>query len=631
MTETTPERREFKTELQQMLHLITHSLYSHKEIFLRELLSNASDAIDKIRFNSLQNAEQVEADRDWKIKLTVDKAAGTLTISDNGIGMSREAVIENLGTIARSGTRAFLDSLKAADAATRPDLIGQFGVGFYSAFMVADQVTVVSRAAGATEAVRWVSDGLGEFTVEAASRAGRGTDVIVHFKDEEKEFLEPFRLRSIVKQFSDFIEHPIVMDGEPPEAGATPAEETLNSRKALWLRSKSDVTAEEHTAFYRQVANAFDEPVKVIHYVAEGALEFRALLYIPRTKGFDLQFAEAKTGPKLYINRVQIMDHCEQLLPPYLRFVKGVVDCPDLPLNVSREVIQHSPLLEKIQKSLVKNVLSALDDLKTSDLETYTAVFAELGGILKEGLARDWDHRAQIADLLLFQSLKTEAGKVTTLAQYVEAMPAEQTDIYYLAGEQRAVLEHSPALEVFRHRGWDVLLLTDPIDEFVFPSLADYKGKPLKAADRSAPELPAEALKQAEEASGVFQPLLASLKGQLAELKDIRLSRRLKESAACLVADEGDLGANMERLLQKMGRADALGMGGPAQRILELNPEHAAVQALLHLYQADPADARIGTYAQLLHDQAVLAEGSRLTDPSAFAQRINDLIVKTAN
>ena len=631
MTETTPERREFKTELQQMLHLITHSLYSHKEIFLRELLSNASDAIDKIRFNSLQNAEQVEADRDWKIKLTVDKTAGTLTVSDNGIGMSREAVIENLGTIARSGTRAFLDSLKAADAATRPDLIGQFGVGFYSAFMVADQVTVVSRAAGATEAVRWVSDGLGEFTVEAASRAGRGTDVTVHFKDEEKEFLEPFRLRSIVKQFSDFIEHPIVMDGEPAETGAAPAEETLNSRKALWLRSKSDVTAEEHTAFYRQVANAFDEPVKVIHYVAEGALEFRALLYIPRTKGFDLQFAEAKTGPKLYINRVQIMDHCEQLLPPYLRFVKGVVDCPDLPLNVSREVIQHSPLLEKIQKSLVKNVLSALDDLKTSDLETYTAVFAELGGILKEGLARDWDHRAQIADLLLFQSLKTEAGKVTTLAQYVEAMPAEQTDIYYLAGEQRAVLEHSPALEVFRHRGWDVLLLTEPIDEFVFPSLADYKGKPLKAADRSAPELPAEALKQAEEATGVFQPLLASLKGQLAELKDIRLSRRLKESAACLVADEGDLGANMERLLQKMGRADAMGMGGPAQRILELNPEHAAVQALLHLYQSDPADARIGTYAQLLHDQAVLAEGSRLADPSAFAQRINDLIVKTAN
>jgi molecular chaperone HtpG len=634
MTDQTVEKREFKSELQQVLHLITHSLYSHKEIFLRELLSNASDAIDKIRFNSLANADLLQGDRDWKIKLAIDPAAGTLTVSDNGIGMSREAIIENLGTIARSGTRAFLDSLKAADAAARPDLIGQFGVGFYSAFMVADQVTVLSREAGADQGVRWVSDGLGEFTVEAVAKAGRGTDVILHFKEEEKEFLQPWRLRSIVKQFSDFIEHPIVMDGERPAPGAAPdaepaAEETLNSRKALWLRSKADVTPEEHNAFYRQIANAFDDPVRVIHYAAEGALEFKALLYIPRTKGMDLQFAEGRVGPKLYINRVQIMDHCEQLLPPYLRFVKGVVDCSDLPLNVSREVIQHSPLLEKIQKSLVKNVLASLEELKTSDFGTYTSVFAELGGILKEGLARDWDHRTQIADLLLFQSLRTD-GKFITLAQYVEAMPADQSDIYYLAGEQRSVLEHSPSLEVFRHRGWDVLLLTEPIDEFVFPSLADYRGKPLKAADRSAPELPAEDVKKTEEASGVFQPLLQALKGTLSELKDIRLSRRLKESAACLVADEGDLGANMERLLAKMGRTDAMGPGGPAQRILELNPDHPAVQALQKLYQADPADARIGVYAHLLHDEAVLAEGSKLADPRAFAQRINDLIAKDA-
>jgi len=424
------------------------------------------------------------------------------------------------------------------------------------------------------------------------------------------------------------------MDGERPAPGAAPdaepaAEETLNSRKALWLRSKADVTPEEHNAFYRQIANAFDDPVRVIHYAAEGALEFKALLYIPRTKGMDLQFAEGRVGPKLYINRVQIMDHCEQLLPPYLRFVKGVVDCSDLPLNVSREVIQHSPLLEKIQKSLVKNVLASMEELKTSDFGTYTSVFAELGGILKEGLARDWDHRTQIADLLLFQSLRTD-GKFITLAQYVEAMPADQSDIYYLAGEQRSVLEHSPSLEVFRHRGWDVLLLTEPIDEFVFPSLADYRGKPLKAADRSAPELPAEDVKKTEEASGVFQPLLQALKGTLSELKDIRLSRRLKESAACLVADEGDLGANMERLLAKMGRTDAMGPGGPAQRILELNPDHPAVQALQKLYQADPADARIGVYAHLLHDEAVLAEGSKLADPRAFAQRINDLIAKDA-
>jgi len=631
MTDTAVEKRAFKSELQQILHLITHSLYSHKEIFLRELLSNASDAIDKIRFNSLQNEHLVEGNRDWRIKLTADPAAGTLTVSDNGIGMTREEIIENLGTIARSGTRAFLDSLKQADASARPELIGQFGVGFYSAFMVADRVTVVSRAAGAAQAVRWESDGLGEYTVEPADKPERGTDVILQLKAEEKEFLEPWRLRSIVKQFSDFIEHPIVMDVEKTEGETkTVGEETLNSRKALWLRSKADVTAEEHNAFYRQIANAFDDPVKVIHYAAEGLLDFKALLYIPKHKGFDLQFAEAKVGPKLYVNRVQIMDHCEQLLPPYLRFVKGVVDCSDLPLNVSREVIQHSPLLEKIQKSLVKNVLGALEELKTNEYETYVAVFADLGGILKEGLARDWDHRTQIADLLLFQSVKTAEGKFTTLAQYVEAMPADQTDIYYLAGEQRSVLEHSPSLEVFRHRGWDVLLLTEPIDEFVLPALTDYKGKALKAADRSAPELPAEDLKKTEEASGVFQPLLQALKTTLSDLKDIRLSRRLKESAACLVADEGDLGANMERLLQKMGRADAMGMGGPAQRVLELNPDHPAVQAMQKLYQADPLDARVGAYAQLLHDEAVLAEGSKLADPSAFAKRINELIAKDA-
>jgi molecular chaperone HtpG len=628
MTETAAEKHAFKSELQQILHLITHSLYSHKEIFLRELLSNASDAIDKIRFNSLQNEHLVEGDRDWRIKLATDQAAGTLTVSDNGIGMSREDIIENLGTIARSGTRAFLDSLKQADAAVRPELIGQFGVGFYSAFMVADKVTVVSRAAGATGAVRWESDGLGEYTVEPAERSGRGTDVTLHLKADEKEFLEPWRLRGIVKQFSDFIEHPILMDVEKTEGEQkTLAEETLNSRKALWLRSKADVTAEEHNAFYRQIAGAFDDPVKVIHYAAEGMLDFKALLYIPRRKGFDLQFAEAKVGPKLYINRVQIMDHCEQLLPPYLRFVKGVVDCSDLPLNVSREVIQHSPLLEKIQKSLVKNVLGALEDLKTQEYGTYTEVFLELGGILKEGLARDWDHRTQIADLLLFPSLRTEEGKFTSLAQYVEAMPADQTDIYYLAGEQRSVLEHSPSLEVFRHRGWDVLLLTEPIDEFVIPALTDYKGKTLKAADRSAPELPADELKRTEEAAGQFQPLLDALKPTFSDLKDIRLSRRLKESAACLVAEEGDMGANMERLLQKMGRGD---LGGPSQRILELNPDHPAVQALRQLHQADPLDARIDAYAHLLHDEAVLAEGSKLEDPRAFAQRINALIAKDA-
>jgi len=624
------EKREFRSELRQVLNIITHSLYSHKEIFLRELISNASDAIDKIRFNSLQNQHLLDGDADWKIRLAADKANGTLTISDNGVGMDREAIIENLGTIARSGTRAFLDNLKSADAASRPDLIGQFGVGFYSAFMVADKVTVVSRPAGGSTAVRWVSDGLGEFTVEDAERAGRGTDVVLHLKEEEKEFLEEWRLRTIVKQFSDFIEHPVVMDVERTGEGdaKTLTEETLNSRKALWLRSKGDVSAEEHNAFFRQIAHEHDDPLRVIHYAAEGALEFKALLYIPRRKSFDLQFAEAKVGPRLYINRVQIMDHCEQLLPPWLRFVKGVVDCSDLPLNVSREMIQHSPLLEKIQKSLVKNVLQALEDLKTNDYEAYVGFFGELGSILKEGLARDWDHRQQIADLLLFQSVQTGPEAFTTLAKYKEAMPSTQDRIVFLAGEQRSVLEHAPALEVFRHRGWDVLLLTDPIDEFVLPSLTEYNGTPLVAADRYQPELEPEEKKKVEEASGLFQPLLDGLKGLLPGLKDIRLSRRLKESAACLVADEGDMGANMERLLQKMGRAGDL--GGPAQRVLELNPEHPAVQALQKLHGADPSDPRVDAYAHLLHDQAVLAEGSRVADPSAFAQRINDLIAKDA-
>lgn len=628
MTEPIIEKREFKSELRQMLSLITHSLYSHKEIFLRELISNASDAIDKIRFNSLQNEALLEGNRDWKIKLTADKAAGTLTISDNGVGMSHDTIIDNLGTIARSGTREFLDSLRQTENASRPELIGQFGVGFYSAFMVADQVTVVSRAAGEPRAVRWISDGQGEFTVEAVERPSRGTDVILHLKEEEKEFLEEWRLRNVVKQFSDFIEHPIVMDvekqGEKDEK--TLAEETLNSRKALWLRSKSDVTQEEHTAFYHQISGDFEDPAKVIHYAAEGTLEFRALLYIPKRKSFELQFGEGKVGPKLYVNRVQIMDHCEQLLPAYLRFVKGVVDCSDLPLNVSREMLQHNPLLEKIQKSLVKNVFQALADLETTDYDAYVGVFQELGGILKEGLGRDWANREAIADLLLFETLKTDKGKYISLAQYVEAMPADQTSIYFMTGEDRAALDHAPALEAFRHRGWDVLLLTEPIDEFVFPMLPDYKGKPLKAADRNAPELPAEDQKKAEEVETTFKPLLALLSGKLTDLKEVRLSRRLKESAACLVADEGAMGANLERLMQKLGKAES----GPSPRILELNPDHPAVRGLLKLHADNPADPRIESHGRLLYDQAVLTEGSRLADPSDFVRRINDLLIKDA-
>jgi molecular chaperone HtpG len=618
------EKHAFKSELQQVLNIITHSLYSHKEIFLRELISNASDAIDKVRFNSLENEALLEGQRDFKIKLTATAEGRTLTVSDNGIGMDHDAIVENLGTIAKSGTRAFLDTLKAADAAAKPGLIGQFGVGFYSAFMVADKVTVISRAAGAQQAVKWESDGLGEYTVEPAERESRGTDVILHLKEEETEFLETYRLRTIVKQFSDFIEHPVVMDVEKGKDGEkTIEEETLNSRKALWLRSKMDVTAEEHNAFYRQISGDFEDPAKVIHFMGEGTVEFRALLYIPKRKSWDLQFAEPKVGPKLYVNRVQIMDHCEALLPPYLRFVKGVVDCSDLPLNVSRELLQHNPLLEKIQKRVVKNVFSAMSDLMTSDPEAYAALFKELGPILKEGLARDYENREAIADLLLFESLKTEAGKTVTLAQYKEAMPEEQKDIFYLAGEERSVLEHAPSLEAYRRKNWDVLLLTDPIDPFVFPAIPAFKGTPLKAADRHQPELAPDEKEREEAATVSFRPLLDALKGKLAGVKDVRLTPRLQDSAAVLTADQDALDPHMERLLQKLGQAP-----GAQERILELNPEHPVVKGLLDLHGRNPEDPRVEAYGRLLHDQALLAEGSRLADPTAFVKRLNDLLAK---
>lgn len=617
------ETLEFKSELRQVLSIITHSLYSHKEVFLRELISNASDAIDTVRFNSLNNDDMLEGNREWKIKLIPDKKSGTLTIVDNGIGMSRETVIENLGTIARSGTKAFIESLKAAGSSAQPELIGQFGVGFYSAFMVADRVTVVSRMAGdPTAGIRWESDGQGSFTVESTPKASRGTEIILHLKEEEKDFLEPWTLRRLVKQFSDYIEHPIVMDVEKEneKKEKETVEETLNSRKALWLRSKSDVTAEEYNAFYQQVSGDFAEPAKVIHYTGEGTTEFKVLLFIPSHKPFDMQFGEAKYGPKLYIRRVLIMDHCEQLLPPYLRFVRGVVDSSDLPLNVSRELLQQNPLLERIQRNVVKSVLKALEEMKTNDAEAYGKFFKELGGVLKEGIATDHANREQVADLMLFESINTEAGKTTTLPDYVAKMPEGQKDIYYLTGESRAMVEHAPTLEIFRSRGWDVLLMTDPIDEFVLPSLQDYRGKQVKAADKG--EIDGEDTTSAEERKA-FEPLFAFMKEKLPGIQEVRLSRRLKESASCLVSEEGAMGANMERLMQKLGQG-----GKTAERILELNGGHPVVQAVRALHAANAADERIEPVVHLLYEQAIIAEGSKLSDPQGFARRVNDLIAR---
>ncbi len=627
MAKASVSKRKFKSELSEILHIITHSLYSHTEVFLRELISNASDAIDKVRYEGLRDESLLDADKDWKVKLVPDPAAGTLSVVDNGIGMDRERAIEDLGTIAKSGTKAFMQQLAAAEAAQKPALIGQFGVGFYSAFMVAKRVVVRSRRAGTPPeaGVEWASDGKGEFTVRPIEKAARGTEVVLHLKDEAKAYLEPWKLRQVVKAYSDFIEYPVVMDEVEEKDGVkATTERTLNSRQALWLRDKDEIEPDDYDNFYKQISGDVEPPARVIHYRAEGTTEFGALLYVPQHKPFELQFGDPQYGPKLYIKRVLVVDRCQELLPPYLRFVRGVVDCADLPLNVSREMLQDNPLLARIQKNLVRQVLKALAQLKDESGDAYEAFFKQMGDVLKEGLAQDPANREAIADLMRYESLNTERGKTTTLARYVEAMPEGQEAIYYLSGERRAQLEAAPHLEVFKAKGWDVLLLSDPVDEFVMPSFDTYRDTPLRAADRDAPERAVEvgdaALKQQ------FLPLCEALRKRL-EVKAVRLSTRLKDSPACLVSEDGAPGAHLERLMRRLGREDEL---PPAQRVLELNPEHAVVKALQKRHAANPDDAKVAVYGQLLYDQATIAEGAPLPDPAGFAKRLNELLLRDA-
>ncbi|MDB5321609.1 MAG: molecular chaperone HtpG [Phycisphaerales bacterium] len=616
-----PERLEFKTELKQLLDLIIHSLYTKKEIFLRELISNAADAIDKARFEGLKHPELLEGDTNWRIKLTVYKDAGTLMVSDNGIGMSREAVVQDLGTIARSGTKAFIENLKQADVKDRPDLIGQFGVGFYSSFMAAERVTVVTRAAGSTEAVKWESDGQGEFTIETADRPSRGTDVILHLREDAKEFLDPYRLRQIVKQYSDFIEHPIVMDVESVigDDKTEVKEETFNSRQAIWLRNKNEVKPEEYTEFYKSIGRDFEDPLKVIHVSAEGgATDFKALMFIPAHRPMDFFYKEPKSGLDLYVKRVLIQHESEELLPTYLRFVKGVVDAADLPLNVSRETLQHHPLLAKIKSNLINRVLKTLGEMKDGEYENYLKFYKEFGVTLKEGVPQDWSNKERIADLLLFESTKTKPGEYTTLAKYVEAMPAEQKEIHYIIGETRQQIENSPYLESFKAKGEEVLLLTEPIDEFVMSTIGEYKGKKIQAADRGEVEKKEDAR---------FEGLLKVLAAKLPRVKEVRLSGRLKESAAVLVTDEHGPSAHFERIMKRAGRSGEL---PESKRILELNPDHPAVTSLLTLFEKSPTDDRIDAFGHLLYEEAVIAEGSKIDDIAGFAKRLNDLIVKAS-
>ncbi len=622
----------FKTELKQLMDIIIHSLYSHREIFLRELISNACDAIDKIRFESLTDSDLAGDNVEWSIRLVPDAEAGTLTVSDNGIGMSEETIVRELGTIARSGTKAFLENVKAQKTATgAPDLIGQFGVGFYSAFMVADKVTVVSRAAGADSAICWESTGEGDFTVKDAEKEGRGTDVILHMREDAKRYLEGWEIRSLVKRFSDFVEHPIVLvtegkkEGEEAKGGETEIkEETVNSQKAIWLRAKSDVSDEEYSAFYKHITHDYADPLHTIHYSAEGTLEFKALLYIPEHRPMDYYMVEPKPHLHLYVNRVFISDACEHLLPMYLRFVKGVVDSSDLPLNVSREMLQDNPLIRKIQSNLVTRVLGALGDMKAKEYEKYCTFFVSFGATLKEGATRDFANREKVADLVLFESTRTEPGKFLSLSDYVDQMSDGQDAIYYLSGDSIEMLRHSPYLEAFRAKGQDVLLMAEPVDPFFAEALGTYKDKPLKAVDKGDLEADGDEDDITEETQGDYEKLLGHLSEALEEVKSVRLSRRLKESAACLVAEDGQMNAQMERLMRQFGGQEA----PEAPRILELNPQHDAVKTLLALYEKDPASDDVDELGRLFLDQAIIAEGSRIKDPSAFAQRMNRFIAR---
>lgn len=634
MSKTT---KQFQTEVQQLLDLVIHSLYSNRDIFLRELISNASDAIDKVRFESHSNEAILEGNSDWKIKIVPDKDAGTLTIRDNGIGMSIAEVEENIGTIARSGTKAFMQSLKDKATSDNPELIGQFGVGFYASFMVADRVTLYTRSAGSIETgCCWESTGDGSYTIEECRREQRGTEIILHLKDEFKEYLDEWKIRSIVKKYSDYIQYPIVMDitrTETPKGanGEEIVEETLNSMKAIWARPKNDVTEEEYNEFYKHVSHDFEAPFRTIHFSAEGVSEFKALLFLPARKPFDMFMSDRKKGLQLYVKRVFITDKCEELIPDYLRFVKGVVDSSDLPLNVSREILQEDVQIKRIQKGLVNKILSTLSEVKEKNFDEYVKFWAEFGQVIKEGVHFDFANKEKLQELVLFESTGTEAGGFSSLKDYVARMPESQKEIYFITGNSREALEQSPHLEAFRAKGYEVIFMSDPVDEWVVQSLTEYDGKPLKAVDRGDISLDSEdekkeKEKKREEAQKEFSDLISFIKDHLQDkVKEVRFSNRLTESACCLVAEEYGMNANMERIMK------ALNQPVPdSKRVLELNPDHALLRAMGDLHKQDNKAPALSDYADLLYDQALLTEGSPIKDPLRFTRMVSELMVKAA-
>ncbi|MFA9460503.1 molecular chaperone HtpG [Thiohalorhabdus methylotrophus] len=613
------ETRSFETEVQQLLHLMVHALYSHREIFLRELISNASDAIDKLRFEGLKNEELFEGQKEGRIRLIPDSEAGTLTIIDNGIGMDRDEVVENLGTIAHSGSRAFVDQL-TGDEDQDVELIGQFGVGFYAAFMVADRVEVTTRRAGVDPSlgVRWESEGTGRYTVETLERPELGTAITLHLKEDAREFLEEGELRRVVKTYSDHIPYPVVL-----EAGEKP--ETLNEASALWARPRSEISEEEYRSFYAHVAHGDTDPLTWLHFHAEGTTEYTALLYFPSQPPLDLWQPEARHGVRLYVRRVFITDQARELLPTYLRFLRGVVDAPDLPLNVSREMLQSDQQVARIRKGVVRRVLKRLADMADNEPDRYRKFWDNFGAVLKEGIPEDPSNQEELAGLLRFRTSR-RPDEWVSLADYKAAMRDEQKAIYYLTGDDLETLKNSPQLEVFKKKGVEVLLLTDPVDEWVVMHLNEFDGTPLTSVahgDLDLGELESEEEKQEEEATEAdYGSLVGTLKDRLGEaVSDVRLSHRLTDSPSCIVAGENALGEHMERLLKAANQPVP-----ESQPILELNPEHALVQKMKEIHGTDPADKRLGEWGWLLLDQARLAQGAPLPDPAGTAQRLSGIM-----
>jgi len=622
--ESSSESMDFQAEVGRLLDLMVHSVYSEKEVFLRELISNASDACDKLRYGALTDAALAGEATDFRITVQPDKDARTLTLTDSGIGMSRTELVENLGTIARSGTAAFVEQL-SGDAKQDSGLIGQFGVGFYSAFMVAERVTVVSRKAGETVAHSWESDGRGRFTVALAEREATGTTITMHLREGEDEWLEPHRLRQIIKTYSDHIAIPVALI---EDAEAEP--ETVNAASALWARPRNEITEEQYNEFYHHVGHAMDDPWATLHWRAEGNIEYTGLLFIPSSKPFDLFQPERKNSLKLYVRRVYITEGVEELLPGWLRFLRGVVDSEDLPLNLSREMLQNNPVLRQIRNGLTRRVMNELQQKADKDAEAYADFWENFGPVVKEGLYEDAAHKDALLKLARFRTTKDDGW--VSLAQYVERMAENQTAIYTIAGDDLAALKRSPQLEGFRAKGVEVLLLTDPVDEFWTSTVQEYEGKPLKSVTRAGADL--SGIKAADtdgpkdqEPEGAIGGLIAAVKLALGEaVKDVRVSDRLTDSACCLVADENDMDLHLERLMRQHGQKV-----DKAPRILELNPRHSMIKRLSDSVDAGPdAVDRMEDYAWLLLDQARIVEGESLPDPVAFAQRMAKVMEASA-